>query len=215
MPRRCELRGRAAGGRGRSWSPRTRRHWTASPPDEPSGWGCAPARIAPRSGNTSSHARTTCASREQSVRPGTRSPDVPVWQIRRQALAHFLTNDAPPVRKCWTGPRASWPASQRPSKTAASALRTAGCGFTPHPPARTLLATTSTAWVSATGCYPRARPAPRAKVMADDQDSRALLQARLTAQSLGRRIQLHTPSRQMMRLLELTGADQFFPTTHA
>ncbi|MFF2788019.1 hypothetical protein ACFVT6_14815 [Streptomyces sp. NPDC058049] len=51
--------------------------------------------------------------------------------------------------------------------------------------------------------------------MADDQDSRALLQARLTAQSLGRRIQLHTPSRQMMRLLELTGADQFFPTTHA
>ncbi|MCX4717841.1 hypothetical protein OG818_18845 [Streptomyces virginiae] len=48
---------------------------------------CAPARIAPRSGNTSRHARTTCASRERSVRPGTSSPDATVRPSRGQALA--------------------------------------------------------------------------------------------------------------------------------
>ncbi|MFF3089872.1 STAS domain-containing protein [Streptomyces nojiriensis] len=49
----------------------------------------------------------------------------------------------------------------------------------------------------------------------DSAGLNALLQARLTAQDLGRHIQLHNPSRQMSRLLELTGADQFFPTTPA
>ncbi|MFD4867057.1 STAS domain-containing protein [Streptomyces sp. NPDC058412] len=49
----------------------------------------------------------------------------------------------------------------------------------------------------------------------DSAGLNALLQARPTAQGLGRRVQLHDPSRQMTRLLERTGADQFFPATHA
>ncbi|WP_327732807.1 STAS domain-containing protein [Streptomyces nojiriensis] len=66
------------------------------------------------------------------------------------------------------------------------------------------------------------RPQETAEIVVDvtdltfcDSAGLTLLQARLTAQGLGRRMQLHNPSRQMTRLLELTGADQFFPTTHA
>ncbi|MEV6734430.1 STAS domain-containing protein [Streptomyces sp. NPDC051364] len=47
----------------------------------------------------------------------------------------------------------------------------------------------------------------------DSSGLNALLQARLTAEQHGRRIRLHAPSPQVIRLLEVTGADQLFPVT--
>lgn len=45
----------------------------------------------------------------------------------------------------------------------------------------------------------------------DSSGLNALLHARLTALEHGRRLRLHAPAPQLVRLLELTGTDQLFP----
>lgn len=105
---------------------------TASPPDEHTGRGCAPARTAPRSGNTRSHARTTCASHEQSVRPGTRSPDVSICPSRRQALT------PKPDQQPASPPHPGVPGDRFPVRAHPGPLRL-GRGMPaprPHPPGR-------------------------------------------------------------------------------
>ncbi|WP_404962398.1 STAS domain-containing protein [Streptomyces sp. 147326] len=47
----------------------------------------------------------------------------------------------------------------------------------------------------------------------DSSGLNALLQGRLTALEHSRQVRLHAPSTQVVRLLELTGAEQLFPIT--
>ncbi|MFJ3964907.1 STAS domain-containing protein [Streptomyces sp. NPDC090036] len=49
----------------------------------------------------------------------------------------------------------------------------------------------------------------------DSSGLNALIHARQTAAEHGRRIVLRTPPPQLRRLLEMTGADALFPTTHS